>query len=755
MSKAQSNISSNPKPEKLMAWQLAGKKTDAAILMEKALAAHQQHDFVNARRYYEEILQQQPDYADVWNLLGTIHFQEKDFDAAEELVKKAIGLNNDTANFHNNLGAILKAQTKLDEAIKSFERSISLQPYNWEGFANIGKIFMETGDMARAEQYFLKAAEVNSKHLGIWRDLAATQEYQRKFEEAEKSYDECLKLAPEDPILLNNAATVLEANGKLEEAIELCEKAFKINPNIPEIARNYGFILQTLKRFQDAANIAYRKALENNPTWLPGYVDYIQSLLFADEVDKAYLYYKTMETLPDFDKDKPHPMSYKVLRNCCAYDELEDLEPKRFDAMDALPAEALTGMMLSELPLAESDDDYKKLLHQHRRWAEYYENKAAANPLGKIEKKRPRKNRKIRIGILSSDLRLHAVSRFLFPVLKNLNKDEFELYCYSPLRELPHDPIQKDIREMSQRFEFMQHKTDKQVAELIQGDELDILFELNGHTMDTRCFVLGYRLAPTQISWLGYPFSLQLKNLDYILADRYFAPEDPNSISEDTIIMPRNYAPYMFDDEEVEFDPTPAFERNGYVTFGTFSNIYKYRPGQISCWAECLNQVKNSKMVFVRPEAHSLLLQENLANEFGRYGVDKDRLVFVQNVPGQHFKYYNMLDMSLDVFPLVGGTTTCDSLRMSVPVITRYGPYLHQRLGYSLVSNAGLPELCAGTPEQFVNIAANLAETPDLMRFLRKNLQEIIRTSPLSDAEQFTRDFEEAMRQVVKLRGSN
>jgi len=102
----------------------------------------------------------------------------------------------------------------------------------------------------------------------------------------------------------------------------------------------------------------------------------------------------------------------------------------------------------------------------------------------------------------------------------------------------------------------------------------------------------------------------------------------------------------------------------------------------------------------------------------------------------------------LDSLPYNGHTTTLDSLYMGVPVVTLPGSTVVGRAGESILSNAGLSEFIARTPEQFVEIAAALAGDPARLAKLRVDLRPRLESSVLMDATAFARGIEAAYRQM-------
>ena len=112
----------------------------------------------------------------------------------------------------------------------------------------------------------------------------------------------------------------------------------------------------------------------------------------------------------------------------------------------------------------------------------------------------------------------------------------------------------------------------------------------------------------------------------------------------------------------------------------------------------------------------------------------------------EYFRLYDRIDIGLDPFPYAGGTTTCDALWMGVPVVSLAGQTAVGRAGLSILSNVGLPELVARTPEEYVRIAAGLAGDLPRLADLRAGLRDRLQRSPLTDARASPEHVEAAFR---------
>ncbi len=285
----------------------------------------------------------------------------------------------------------------------------------------------------------------------------------------------------------------------------------------------------------------------------------------------------------------------------------------------------------------------------------------------------------------------------------------------------------------------------RDAAKLIAADQLDILFELGGSTHMNKLDVMAWRPAPRQASWLGYPHSAGLETIDRLLVDPYTRPAFPNLMMEKPFQLERSWvcmaAPGFGPLPEI--NPKSAEARKGFITFGTMNNPYKYNTELLRTWAQIMRAVPGSRFLFVRPEGGVPSFRRNLSKFFESEGVEARRLLFVP-VRGDHLKHYNEIDIALDTFPQTGGTTTCETLFMGVPVVSLAGAALFERLSYSNLVNAGLPDLVAFSRQGYINLALKLASDKAWRDNFRMQARARIAANPLGKPDLFARDFERA-----------
>lgn len=391
-----------------------------------------------------------------------------------------------------------------------------------------------------------------------------------------------------------------------------------------------------------------------------------------------------------------------------------------------------------ELGQVDTMADRIALVQWHRTWGARAS--ARISPVAPLATPALAGGRKLRIGLMSSDLRQHPITYFTLPLIEGFDRDSVELYCYS-FNETAPDAMQKHIAGQVTAFRHWPRHPDAQVAEGIAADGLDILFELGGSTAMNKLEVMAYRPARLGASWLGYPHSAGLDQIDLILTDPYITPADPRLLIERPFEMPQTWVALsrMFGPHDINAD-LPQDRMGGVISFGTANNPYKFTTRCLDAWAAVLRAVPQSRFVFLRPEAGVPAFQAGARAAFARRDVAPDRLDFI-GVRGDHMRHYNRIDIALDSLPHVGGTTTCEALWMGVPTITLVGPGFPERLSYSNLSNAGLGDLAVFSADDYVAAAVQLADDRRRRRTLRHGLRAQIAAHPLGQPAQFTRDF--------------
>ncbi len=757
-----------------------------------------------------------PRFADAWSNLGAAYHALERRPDAERAFRRAAELNPGLADAFSNLAAVLNEQGKKFEATEAYRRAHAADPSNPKFVKRLGDLLLEAEKFEEAIKWFGKYIELAEDDGEVSNNIGYAMERLSRTEESAEWFGRARMLKPDSPEILNNLGSALGHLGRHDEADACLQEALACDPgnwenaanlartyanrrdmdrSLPlfaqlveqqpddaELINDYGFALSIDGRHAEAElqflraveikpdyataynNLGtsrvvqnrrseaiddFRKAVEVDPSYLAPLFNICMAMTYMGRFEEAYIYARAAVMHDDFTAER-FANPNKVLRRLCDFDSLDALGDPWELVTHLKPADVFV-TFLEMLVVADTEETIDALAALHRRWGDNVMSQTVSSALPPFVAG-PRRS-KIRLGIMSSDLRQHSVAKFVRPLLEHYDRDDIEIFCYSPT-EAPNDPVQQHIKTLVADFRLVQNLADRSLAEEIRADGIDILFELNGFTRDSRINALAYKAAPVQVSWLGYPFSSGMKAVDYILVDPYLKPLNEDWMVEKCLVMPE--ACWCFDGFDQEaIGERPPMERNGVVTFGSQNNPYKMTRKTIALWCEVMNKVPGSRFLLVRPEADSPVLCSHLIREFGRNGVDPERLYFVNNrrLGISNLAYYDDMDITLDTFPLTGGTTTCEVIWMGLPVISKVGPSMHQRLSHTVLANIGLEELSVETDEAYVEAAVGLANDPDSLAMLRRELRGSLERSALCRAEDYAGNFCEQMRMVAKRHG--
>ena len=384
-----------------------------------------------------------------------------------------------------------------------------------------------------------------------------------------------------------------------------------------------------------------------------------------------------------------------------------------------------------------------------------------------------RRNRhaKLRIGYLSPDFCFHVVAYFSYALVHDYDHHRFAVTCYANCAE---DSLSGQFKALADHWCNISQLPPQQAAQRIYEDEIDILFDLSGHTQRNCLPILAYRPAPVQLSGIGFMGTTGLAAVDYFLGDRYTdtavlpaaapLPEEAEKglsllgrpaaaaeqvqiaaspdFTERLLLLPHSHLCYASIDAPRHAYPAPCRQK-GYVTFGSFNNFTKTTDAMLALWAQILAQVPGSRLFLKAAIFNDAYGKEKAMARLAAAGIPLARLKTGRQEAG-YLAAYGEVDIALDTFLYPGGGTTCDALYMGVPVITLVGESHNARFGYSLLMNAGLPECCAASPAEYVAKAVALAADTARLAELHQTLRRRFAASPAMDAGLYMTELESA-----------
>jgi tryptophan halogenase len=358
----------------------------------------------------------------------------------------------------------------------------------------------------------------------------------------------------------------------------------------------------------------------------------------------------------------------------------------------------------------------------------------------------PDPGKRLRLGYVSPDFRRHAIVRFIEPVLAAHDRERVELFGYAEVTKP--DAVTTRLQGYFQGWRFTCGRTAAQIAEQVRADGIDVLIDLAGHTAKSRLDVFTLKPAPVQVEYLGYPATTGLATMDYRLTDAVADPAgEPPRGTEELVRLPGCFCCYAPPPEAPEIGPSPSGLAG--PTFASTHKLAKLNDGVLEVWARVLKAAPGSRLVIAR---HNLTgeVADRLRRRLEMNGAAPGQLEFRKGVaePDKFLDFYSGVDILLDTFPWCGHAITCEALWMGIPVVTLSGNRCAGRMGASLLNQLGLSELVTHGTEQYVGIAATLAQDRTRLAGLRASLRERMRRAPLCDTVGYTRQWEAALRSM-------
>lgn len=343
---------------------------------------------------------------------------------------------------------------------------------------------------------------------------------------------------------------------------------------------------------------------------------------------------------------------------------------------------------------------------------------------------------RIRLGYLSNDFHDHATALLLIETLEAHDRSRFELHAYSYGKDDGRE-MRARLRRTFDHFNDISALSDREAAQAVYADGIDILIDLKGFTGESRTSILALRPAPIQVNYLGYPGTLGPGLCDYIITDAFCTPPgSAQDYSESFACLPNAYQP-RGRSGVIERAPSriaAGLPEEGFV-FCCFNQSFKFTPEIFDVWCRLLGSVPDSVLWLLA----SREAEANLRNEARKRGVAGSRLIFAPDLSQpRHLGRLHLADLVLDTAPYGAHTTASDALFAGVPMVTRPGPTFPSRVAGSLLHAVGLSELVVEEGGDYFDLAFALAMDAERLGKLRTKLAGNRASAPLFDVAAYT-----------------
>ena len=593
-----------------------------------------------------------------------------------------------------HLGGLAAMQLgRLDDAASQLTRALVLMPKSAVCLMRLGVVRRMRGELVQAEQMLRRAAEIDPKLPEAWEHLAVVYDQSGRLAQALEAARTAARLKPDEQGAFSRVTQLIGRMQGLATALPLYQEATVRWPNVADTWKDLGSVQACLHE-AEAALVSLGRALAIEPEFTAARLGMALALQESFCIPEAVAEYDAV-----LRAEPAHPEAGSARLLCLNY-------------LDTISAESL-------------------------REAHFAYGRAQIAGLATPPQARGRvsaEGRPLRVAVVSGDFRRHAVASFFEPLLAHPRPAGIEVWLYHDHTVV--DEVSKRLQGLATQWRHIGGMANGAVETLLRADAPDVVIDLAGHTGLNRLPLYARRVAPVQISYLGYPNTTGLTAMDYRLTD---ALADPVGRTE-TLYTEQlvRYSPCAWTYMPPVDAPMPApppCASGALVTFGSFNNPAKLSGQTLRLWARILHAVPGSRLLLKGHGFDGATMRERIAARFTAAGVDASRVEMIDRTRSAqaHLELYARVDVALDPYPYHGTTTTCEALWMGRPVVTLAGGEHRSRVGVSLLTVCGHPEWVAASEDDYVGIAVDLAMDPARLFAIGQGLRDSIMAGALLD----------------------
>lgn len=598
----------------------------------------------------------------------------------------------------------------------------------------------QAGRLAEAEVAYARLCAVAPRHFDAFHLAGSLALQQGRTTDALALLGHALTLAPTSLPCATRHAVALMQVGRLAEAETELRGVVERQADYVDGWDKLGHCLKRQDRLEDAC-ACQRRVVALKPGYALGWHHYGSTLALCGRAGEAVSSHEKALALDPglarahFGIAQALLQSGRPVEAIAAFDRFLQREPKHLEARS---------QRLFALQYVEGRSR-EEVFAEHQGFGRSLGRAAGPAPEATVDRAG---DHRLRVGVLSPDLRQHSCAYFIEPLLQRLDRDHWELFLYHDhFRE---DAVSERLRALASTWRNLVGRSNADVESILRADRLDVLVDLAGHTAPVcRLPVFARRVAPVQISYLGYPDTSGVPGIDVRFTDEVADPTgDSDAFATEKLVR---FAPtawcYQPPAQAPDPLPPPAATASAPVTFGCFNNPAKITDTTLRLWADVLAAVPDSRLLLKGRGLDEEATVRQLRGRLARLGLPEGRVELIGRTPGTagHLACYHRIDIALDTYPYQGTTTTCEALWMGRPVVTLRGDRHVSRVGASLLTALGRPDWIAETPADYVRIATELAADRPLLARESASLRDRLTRSTLMDHAAQARRFADAM----------
>ncbi len=600
-------------------------------------------------------------------------------------------------------GIALQQKGRLPDAAAIFAQIRTAAPQNFDGWHLGGTVALLQGNPAAAAELYSRAVRLNPRSAVAATCLGVARMAMGDFAGAEPHLRTAVKLEPKNAEIWNQLATLLSTAGRSDEAVKCHRQAVALNPRSAQAWHGYAATLSNLNLSSEALDCE-KRSLAVDPQYEPARRGYATALQKCHRIPEAVQEYEV-----------------QLARNPKQF----DIQSHRLFALNYLAGQTPASLFAAHRAFGELFDDHAA------KWEP-----TAVDP-----------NRKLRVAFFSADFREHSVAYFMEPLLRLLDRSRFEIFLYNFCNKP--DAMTEHFRTLASVWRDFPSNLENVVEPVVRADAPEIAVDLGGHTGHSLMPLFARRIAPVQISYLGYPNTTGLRTMDFRFVDETSDPVgDADEFATEKLVRFSSCAWVYSPPAGAPVPTPPPHLKNGHITFGSFNNFSKVTDEMLALWARLLSEFPSSRLLLKSIGLSEPAIAAHAKERILKAGLPADRVEFsgAKATTAEHLAAYSLIDIALDTTPYNGTTTTCEALWMGVPVVTLSGDRHAARVSASLLKSIGHPGWIAKSPDEYLEIIRTLAGDLKRLENFRENSRDEMTRSPLMNFTDQAARFSDALR---------